>query len=55
MLPAPVPLTEVTLGPAERADIVVDFEPYTAGSDVYLVNSAAAPSRRRSGSLSTLQ
>jgi spore coat protein A len=43
LLPAPVSLTEVTLAPAERGDIIVDFEPYTAGSDVYLVNSAPAP------------
>jgi spore coat protein A len=43
LLPAPVALTEVTLGPAERADIVVDFAPYTAGTQVFLVNSAPAP------------
>jgi spore coat protein A len=43
LLPAPVPLTEVTLGPAERADIVVDFAPYAGGSSVYLQNTAPAP------------
>ena len=43
LLPAPVPLTEITLGPAERADVIVDFAPYTAATEVYLVNSAPAP------------
>ena len=43
LLPAPLPLTEITLGPAERADVVVDFAPYAASSSVYLVNSAPAP------------
>ncbi|MDH3520476.1 MAG: multicopper oxidase domain-containing protein, partial [Myxococcales bacterium] len=43
LLPAPVPLSEITLGGGERADVVVDFEPYAAGSEVYLVNSAPAP------------
>jgi len=43
LLPASVPLTEITLGGAERADVIVDFEPYAAGTDVYLVNSAPAP------------
>jgi spore coat protein A len=43
LLPAPVPLTRMTLGPAERADVVMDFAPYAAGSEVYLVNSAPAP------------
>jgi spore coat protein A len=43
LLPAPVPLTEITLGPAERADVIVDFAPYAPATDVYLVNSAPAP------------
>jgi spore coat protein A len=43
LLPQSVPLTEITLGGAERADVIVDFEPYAAGTDVYLVNSAPAP------------
>jgi spore coat protein A len=43
LLPAPVPLTEITLAPAERADIVADFAPYAAGTSVYLQNSAPAP------------
>jgi spore coat protein A len=43
LLPAPVPLTEVTMGPGERTDVVMDFQPYAAGTEVYLVNSAPAP------------
>jgi spore coat protein A len=43
LLPAPVSMTSVTLGNGERADVVVDFAPYAAGTDVYLVNSAPAP------------
>jgi spore coat protein A len=43
LLPESVPLTEITLGGAERADVIFDFEPYTAGTDIYLVNSAPAP------------
>jgi spore coat protein A len=43
LLPAPVPLTEVTLGGAERADVIVDFAPYAGGSSVYLQNTAPAP------------
>ena len=43
LLPAPVPLTSITLAPAERADVVFDFAPYAAASSVYLVNSAPAP------------
>jgi spore coat protein A len=54
LLPAPVSMTRITLGPAERADVVFDFAPYggsscmgpsghACGSRVYLVNSAPAP------------
>jgi spore coat protein A len=43
LLPAPLPLTEITLGPAERADMVADFAPYAGGTSVYLQNSAPAP------------
>ena len=43
LLPAPVPLTEITLGGGERADIVVDFAPYVGGTSVYLQNTAPAP------------
>ncbi len=43
LLSAPVPLTAITLGPAERADVIVDFAPYAAATSVYVVNSAPAP------------
>jgi spore coat protein A len=43
LLPAPVSLPTLTLGPGERADVVVDFAPYAPGTDVFLVNSAPAP------------
>lgn len=43
LLPAPVSLTELTLAPAERADIVVDFASYAPGTEIVLTNSAPAP------------
>jgi spore coat protein A len=43
LLAAPVPLNEVTLMPAERADVVVDFAGYTNGAEILLTNSAPAP------------
>jgi spore coat protein A len=43
LLPAPVPLTEVTLGPAERSDVIVDFEALPPGTEVVLTNSAVTP------------
>jgi spore coat protein A len=43
LLPAPVPLTELTIIPGERADIVIDFAPYTAGTQITLLNSAPVP------------
>jgi spore coat protein A len=43
LLPAPVPLGVVTLGPGERADVVVDFASEPAGTNVLLQNSAPAP------------
>jgi spore coat protein A len=43
LLPAPVTVSEVTLGPGERADVVVDFAPYGAGTEIRLVNDAPAP------------
>jgi FtsP/CotA-like multicopper oxidase with cupredoxin domain len=43
LLPAPVAVNEVTLGPGERADVVVDFAPYPPGTEVFLVNDAPAP------------
>jgi bilirubin oxidase len=37
-LPAPVELAEVLLGPAERADVIVDFTHVPAGSEIILEN-----------------
>ncbi len=37
-LPQPVQLTELLLGPAERADLIVDFGRVSAGSAVRLIN-----------------
>ncbi len=43
LLPAPVTLSEVTLGPAERADLILDFAENLAGEEIILENSAPAP------------
>jgi spore coat protein A len=43
LLEAPVPLSQITLGSGERADVVVDFEPYAAGTEIVLQNDAPAP------------
>lgn len=43
LLPAPVPLTVVTLSPGERADVVMDFAPYSGATEIILTNSAPAP------------
>ncbi len=43
LVPAPVKLTEVTLGPAERADLVIDFLGSPPGTEIVLTNSAPAP------------
>lgn len=43
LLAAPVTLTSITLGPAERADIIVDFAPFPANTEIILTNSAPAP------------
>lgn len=43
LFPAPVPLTSMTFSPGERAELVIDFEPYTAGTEIILTNSAPAP------------
>ena len=40
---SPVSITEITLAPAERAEMIVDFAPYGAGTDLFLENSAPAP------------
>jgi spore coat protein A len=43
LLNAPVPLRELLLAPAERADLVVDFADLKPGTRVVLTNDAAAP------------
>jgi spore coat protein A len=43
LLPAPVTMTQVTLGPGERADVIMDFAPYATGTQITLTNSAPAP------------
>ncbi len=37
-LPAPVQLDQLLMGPAERADVIVDFTGLPAGTQVYLIN-----------------
>jgi spore coat protein A len=44
LLPAPVAgLSELTMGPGERYDVVVDFQGQPVGSEILLRNSAPAP------------
>lgn len=43
LLPAPQTMTEMTLSPAERADVIIDFAAYPAGTQIELLNSAPAP------------
>ncbi|TVQ63111.1 MAG: DNRLRE domain-containing protein [Phycisphaerales bacterium] len=43
LLESPVPMTELTLTPGERADIVIDFASYAPGTEIILTNSAPAP------------
>ncbi|TDB78131.1 multicopper oxidase family protein [Micromonospora sp. KC723] len=45
LLSRPVPCTEVELWPAERAEVVVDFSRYAAGTKLMLENVFAGPSR----------
>jgi FtsP/CotA-like multicopper oxidase with cupredoxin domain len=42
-LKAPVTLTSLTIGPAERADVLVDFSGIPAGTKIVLENSANSP------------
>ncbi|KAL3699467.1 hypothetical protein R1sor_017489 [Riccia sorocarpa] len=42
-LPNPLNLTELTLAPANRADVIIDFTNITVGTSVYMNNSAPAP------------
>jgi FtsP/CotA-like multicopper oxidase with cupredoxin domain len=38
LLPAPLDMRKVALGPAERGDIVIDFSQYPLGSQLFIVN-----------------
>lgn len=38
LLPSPLTMSKVPLAPAERADIVIDFSKYDAGTSLFLVN-----------------
>ncbi|KAL2608728.1 hypothetical protein R1flu_027301 [Riccia fluitans] len=42
-LPSPIYLSELTLAPANRADVIIDFSNLTVGSIVYMNNSAPIP------------
>jgi FtsP/CotA-like multicopper oxidase with cupredoxin domain len=42
-LKAPVPMTRLTIAPAERADILVDFSNLTSGTKIILQNAASGP------------
>ncbi len=43
LLPAPVPLTQITLAPAERADVVIDFAGHSPGEQITLLNTHPDP------------
>ncbi len=43
LLPSPVGLFDLTLGPAERADVIVDFSSFAPGTEIVLQNDAPAP------------
>lgn len=43
LIDAPVTLDAITLAPAERADVIVDFAGLPAGTEIMLTNSAPAP------------
>ncbi len=43
LLPAPIEVSEITLLPAERSDVVIDFAGLPPGTEVLLTNSAPAP------------
>lgn len=40
LLEAPLAMSSVTITPGERADLVMDFGPYAAGTEIILTNSA---------------
>jgi spore coat protein A len=43
LITSPRTLSDVTIAPAERADIVIDFAGYAPGTEIILKNSARAP------------
>ena len=43
LLPTPVTVGQLTMAPGERYDVIMDFEPYSNGTEIDLVNSAPAP------------
>ncbi len=43
LLEQPGTFSELTLAPAERADVIVDFSGLPIGTEVFMTNSAAAP------------
>jgi spore coat protein A len=43
LLPKPLHRTSLTITPGERLDVVVDFQPYSNGTEIILQNSAPAP------------
>ena len=49
LLAAPTSVTAITLGPGERADVVIDFAPHPAGTEILLLNSAPAPFPAQAG------
>lgn len=43
LLEAPVTVSSITLGPGERADVIIDFAGYATDAEIVLKNSAPAP------------
>lgn len=43
LLERPVEMTEITLGPAERADVIIDFSKIAVGTKIIVTNSARTP------------
>ncbi len=43
LMASPVALSQLTLGPGERADVILDFGPHPAGREIVLTNSAPTP------------
>jgi cysteine-rich repeat protein len=55
LLEAPVPgVGQLTIGPGERYEVVVDFASYNAGEEILLENSAGAPFPNGTNDLTTI-